>query len=526
MSTDKIAVVGGGVAGIAMVAALRARGLNCVAFDKQDGPGGLWRSNYPGAKNQTGAELYEFPDKEYPESIRWRDVTAQEVCTYLEEFIQEQDIAKCFQYGVEINKISREAQDKWTLHFKDNTTETFSFVIMCTGLYSNKPNIIDLPGRSAFEKAGGVVIHTSQRKDNSELKGKNVVIVGNGKSAIDVAVATGKIAKATGGAPPVQVVKRAQWNFPKYFFGYIHLKYAFLSRFGGAMLPRYYFNDSFLSRFLHGITTPLKFVFWRMVEIVFLFHYRLPWHLNPKLGGLDKEAFTATALAVTDQDLRPFRTGEVDQRIATIGRLEPGKAVLSNGDIVSCDVVVLGTGWKTGLGLLDKGTVEPFLDLDKDGLWLYRHVLPPKAKGLAFVGSNASTFTNPNTACIQACWLGDLLTGEREWPLEQNMLDSTEKEKAFKRALYPFCHQRGASIFSFLQHYHDLLLRDMGIDPMRYGGPLGTFCNWMLPVVPGDLRGVLLDPDSREAVPKLGAPAPLYAVACVAMVSVLYCILA
>jgi len=522
----KIAVIGGGVASVATVAALRARGLDCVAFEKQNGPGGLWRNNYPGAENQSGGELYEFPDKQYPGSARGRDVTAKEVCVYLEEFIQEQDIEEYFQFGIEISKVTRQADDKWNLHFQDGTTETFSFVIVCSGLYSNKPNIIDLPGRESFEKANGVVIHTSQRKEDDEFKDKNIVVVGNGKSAVDAALAAGQVAKETGGAPPVQLVRRTQWYFPIYLMNMIHFKYAFLSRFGGAMLPRYYFNDSLLSKLVHGILAPFKFVFWRMVEVMFLFQYRLPWHMNPTIGTLDKEALSATALAMREQDLRPFRAGEVVQRVATIDRLEPGKAILSNGNVLQCDVVVLGTGWKTGLGVLDSETVKPRLDLDEDGLWLYRHVLPPKAKGLAFVGSNASTFTNPNTAYIQACWLADLLAGIREWPLEEGMLENAEQEKAFKRALYAWSQQRGASIFAYLTHYHDLLLSDMDIDPMRYGGLLGTFCNWMLPVVSSDFEEILLYPEAREAVHKLQPPTPLYAIAGIAMVSSLYYILA
>jgi dimethylaniline monooxygenase (N-oxide forming) len=465
--------------------------------------------------------MYEFPDKAFPASLQAEDVPAKDVVTYLEEFIQEQSIGECFRFGVEIRKITREADDRWTLYFADDTKETFSFVVVCTGLYSNKPNIIHLPGREAFEKGGGVVIHTSERKDDSEFKGKNVVVVGNGKSAVDAARAAGKVAKETGGLPPTQLVRNAKWYFPKYLMGMVHFKYAFLCRFGGAMLPRYYFDDSTLSRVVHALISPLKFLFWRMIEIMFIIQYRLPWHMIPKLGTINEEIMADTALAVTEEDLRSYRTGEVTQRVATIDRLEQRKVVLSNGNEVDCDVIVLGTGWKTGLDLLDDKTIKPLLDLDDDGLWLYRHILPPMAKGLAFVGSNASTFTNPNTAYIQACWLGDLLAGNRNWPSDDSMLENAEQEKVLKRALYRFGHQRGAAIFGFLQHYHDLLLRDMDIDPMRYGGFFGSFCNWMLPVVPSDLRG-LLNPDCHQSAPKLRAPAPLHALAGIAIASLLF----
>ena len=275
------------------------------------------------------------------------------------------------------------------------------------------------------------------------------------------------------------------------------------------MLPRYYFDDSFLSKLLHAIALPIKFIFWRLVELAFILQHRLPWHMTPKIGTITNEAFKSTALIMKEYELQPYRDGDVIQRVATIDRLEPGKVILTNGDTVKCDVLVLGTGWNMHLKLLDEETVKPLLDLQHDGLWLYRHMLPPKAKGLAFVGSNAVTFTCPNTAFIQACWLADLLAGIREWPLQENMIENAKQEKQYKRALYPLSTQRGALILANLQHYHDLLLRDMQIDPMRYGGLLGAFCSFVLPVVPSDFEGALLDPDSRGKVQKLAAPAPL-----------------
>jgi cation diffusion facilitator CzcD-associated flavoprotein CzcO len=45
----KVAIVGAGVAGCAMAGALQDHGIKFVVFDKNDGPGGLWADNYPGA---------------------------------------------------------------------------------------------------------------------------------------------------------------------------------------------------------------------------------------------------------------------------------------------------------------------------------------------------------------------------------------------------------------------------------------------------------------------------------------------
>lgn len=40
--------------------------------------------------------------------------------------------------------------------------------------------------------------------------------------------------------------------------------------------------------------------------------------------------------------------------------------------------------------------------MHKDGLYLYRHMLPPNVPNLAFVGSEINSWNNPLTAALQA----------------------------------------------------------------------------------------------------------------------------
>ena len=48
----RIAVIGAGVAGVATATALHAAGLEFVVYDRNDGVGGLWFQNYPGASGK------------------------------------------------------------------------------------------------------------------------------------------------------------------------------------------------------------------------------------------------------------------------------------------------------------------------------------------------------------------------------------------------------------------------------------------------------------------------------------------
>lgn len=54
----KVAIVGAGVAGCAMAAALRDYGIDFVVYEKNSRVGGLWADNYPGAKGKCSGSWY------------------------------------------------------------------------------------------------------------------------------------------------------------------------------------------------------------------------------------------------------------------------------------------------------------------------------------------------------------------------------------------------------------------------------------------------------------------------------------
>ena len=60
----KVAIIGAGVAGCAMAAALRDYRIDFVVYDKNSKPGGLWADNYPGAKGELVQQICEVSHEE------------------------------------------------------------------------------------------------------------------------------------------------------------------------------------------------------------------------------------------------------------------------------------------------------------------------------------------------------------------------------------------------------------------------------------------------------------------------------
>jgi hypothetical protein len=70
------------------------------------------------------------------------------------------------------------------------------------------------------------------------------------------------------------------------------------------------------------------------------------------------------------------------------------------------------------------------LGLQKDGLPLFRHILPPQVPGLAFVGCEASSFNTLLTAGLQAEWLAAVVAGHVALPSHQAMQEDVRKMAA------------------------------------------------------------------------------------------------
>ena len=106
-------------------------------------------------------------------------------------------------------------------------------------------------------------------------------------------------------------------------------------------------------------------------------------------------------------------------------------------------MVVFGTGFKKSYDYFDEATVKA-LDKQKDGLYLYRQIIPPNVPNLAFIGAEMSTFNNILTQAMQTLWLEKVLTKKMKLPEKEVMQERMEEEIAWKRSWMPATGSRAA----------------------------------------------------------------------------------
>jgi dimethylaniline monooxygenase (N-oxide forming) len=223
--------------------------------------------------------------------------------------------------------------------------------------------------------------------------------------------------------------------------------------------------------------------FWRLTEAIIKFQYPLK-----ACDALSDEPFE---IDVFNLDFLPrkevyrlMRKGIINNERTTIKEFTTNGVTLENGKQIDCDVVIFGTGYRSGTGFLPKSfktSQEP------DGVYLYRHILHPDIGNMAFIG-RAATFSNSLTAHLGSVWLAHWLTGKFEVPDRADMLAEIEAVKQWKRSFMPAISSRSTVVKLHMIHYHDELLNDLGTNPRRKSNSLAELLS---DYRPRDYRKVL-----------------------------------
>ncbi|CAE8633462.1 unnamed protein product [Polarella glacialis] len=336
------------------------------------------------------------------------------------------------------------------------------FCIVATGMYSSEHPGPTLPLAENYVSFKGDIRHSSAFTDRKAAAGKHVLVVGGGKSAIDCAVAAAKEGKTC-----TLVTRQMHWPVPRHLLNLVPFKWGTYSRFGSFMLDAHH-EQTPVGQCFHGALVPVKRAWWRVVEVMFRGQFRLPSDMVPAIR-IEHDLFNGgQVLSYEFRDM--LRNGQIKLVVGEIDRFHETGAVLKDGTDLACEMLIYGTGFRKNYGIFEKTLLEDgSLDMEKDGLYLYRNIIPPKLPNLAFIGSEVSTFNNILSQGLQMVWLARILTGQLVLPKVDAMEESLARDKTWKRSWMPASKVRAATWQLHMMKYHDTLLRDMGENHLRKG---------------------------------------------------------
>jgi len=418
--------------------------------------------------------------KSYPE---WP--TGEQVQIYLEAYVDHFGFRDALRLNSEVVEATPRAASNgvegWTVLTRStvdgsNAEESFDYLVICNGIFS-LPAVPCYPGEAEFRAAGGLIIHTSQFTDPSVAEGKDLIVVGYGKSSCDVAMATvGRAATTT------LVARNLIWKIPKKLANVLNFKHLFLNRLGEGLFR--YIDVRGFERFLHGPGRSIRNGMMGSVQGV------ISRQLGLKEKGLEPDQpletiARSTVSLVTDGFYEAVGAGAIAFRRGEITALEPGKATLSDGATIPAQVVVCGTGWHQRCDFLEPAVLARVTD-SRGNFRLYRSMLPVGVPRLAFNGYNSSFFSQLN-AEVSALWLADMLRGGLKLPTEAEQAAYIDRRLAWMEERTDGKHSKGTNIIPFSVHHMDEMLREIDLEL-----PLATRVkHWLVAIDAADYRGLL-----------------------------------
>jgi cation diffusion facilitator CzcD-associated flavoprotein CzcO len=461
VSQKKVCIVGAGISGLVTAKTFYAKGHDVTVYERGADLGGVWElsRSYPGIQTQTPRDLYRYSDfpmpKDFPE---WP--SGKQVYQYLNSYVDHFKIRPFINFSTTVTNIAERADGKagWDVSIETadgkSATQSFDFVVVCNGTFSN-PNTIQHPGAEAFLASGGQIVHSSQYTTPSMVKGKRVLVLGFSKSATDVAVNSVK----EGATQTTLVYREPVWKVPYFFANAINLKNILFSRMSEALFPPYRATGK--ERIMQTIGKPFIWANWRMLELVLKTQFRLK--KCDMMPNAPVESQISCSLSVeTPGFYKMVREGKIAGVRGTINNYDGKTVVLSNGERIDADVVILAIGWVRKMPFLSDQIQQKLFDTD-GMVRLYRSIVSPNLPNMGFIGYNSS-FISTLTSEVGANWLlhymDDQLTRK---PTPAEMTREIDEMCNWRRTERPIAAEyNGLCVAPYHFRYIDSLMLDMG----------------------------------------------------------------
>jgi dimethylaniline monooxygenase (N-oxide forming) len=392
-----VGVVGAGGAGLVAAQALMAVGIEPVVYEAREGLGGNWRYDPdPGRSScyaslvtntsrwQTTLRSYRLPRFGRPH------LRHDEMLAYLERFAEHFGIDGHILFNTEVGE-AVSSDTGWTVTTADGESRRHRALIVATG-YNSVPVLPDWPGA-----LDGPVVHTHDYRTPEPFAGLDVVVVGLGCSAAELACEIAEVARST----------------------------TLLARSGRDVMP-------------HTVgPVPPDVMDTKLGS-------RMPWRLRRRVvaatsrlavGDLTRHGLPARTvrpgdlpITVSSQLARSLRRGTLTGMTGAIARLAGDRVVLEGGRELPADALLAGTGYRAAFPFLPGPDTAPTVERQS----LYRGIVSMAHPDLFFVGMVYGHGALLPMFEAQARWVASVLSGRLHLPDHDAMRASITADQAVR----------------------------------------------------------------------------------------------
>jgi indole-3-pyruvate monooxygenase len=171
--------MGASVSGLATAACLANENIEYIIIEKQERVASPWRQHYDRLHLHTSKRFSNLPFKKFEKDIP-KYPSREQVVDYLDDYQREFDIQPVFNSeAVSVRKENGFWITKTNHHLYESQN-----LVMATGPYG-KPRPIEFKGAETFR---GKIVHSRDYKTGKDFKDQNVLVVGFGNSACEIAI--------------------------------------------------------------------------------------------------------------------------------------------------------------------------------------------------------------------------------------------------------------------------------------------------------------------------------------------------
>jgi cation diffusion facilitator CzcD-associated flavoprotein CzcO len=345
-------VIGAGPSGLAVARELEHKhGVETLVVDRAAEPAISWRRRYDNFRLNTTGFLSHLPGQRIPLTAgRWP--TREDMVRYFDDYVRRQNIT--LELGCEVNGIVS-AAGGWRLDTSSGEIRTRA-IILATGNYRT-PIVPPWPGLSQFT---GEVVHSGNFRSAWPFRDRDVLVVGAGNSAADIAVQL-----ANNGARRIWLAVRTPPHLVRRAIG---------------PLP----SDVLLELFAWAPAGA--------VDPIIGLSERLMWgdlsaygFNRPPLGLKATVEQTGRIPTLADELIDAVRAGRVEV-VPAVEAVEANRVILADGGGIEPAVIIAATGFTMDLdglvgrlGVLDKGGKlrGGFASHLGDGMFAIGYGIPP-----------------------------------------------------------------------------------------------------------------------------------------------------
>ena len=214
----KVCIIGAGCSGITTAKRLGEHGIDYDQFELSDDVGGNWYFRNPNGRSAVYESLHIDTSKtrlqfeDFPVPDEWPDFPSHRLMhDYFRAYVDHFGLRDGIEFGTGVERAARRG-DGWEVTLSTGETRAYTDLVVANG-HHWKPR---LPAWATERRFDGVLMHSHAYVspfEPVELRGRTVIVVGMGNSAMDIA---SELSSPWMASRLYVSARRGVWVLPKY----------------------------------------------------------------------------------------------------------------------------------------------------------------------------------------------------------------------------------------------------------------------------------------------------------------------